>query len=279
MDNKPILITGCSTGIGLCVAKGLFKRGYRVFATARKPKDVDWLSSEGMESLLLDLNDSSSIQNALNNILKQTSGTLYSLFNNGGYGQPGAVEDLDTNVLRAQFETNFFGWHELTCSVLPVMRKQGFGRIIQNSSVLGFVALPLRGAYIASKHALEGLSDALRIELRDTNIYVSIIEPGPITSRFRENALKKFQENIKVEESPFKKNYRAMEDRLTKDKAPLPFTLPAEAVLEKVIHALESPRPKARYYVTFPTYLFASLKRLLPNKILDLIFAKASDRG
>jgi len=188
MNEKTILITGCSSGIGLCVARGLSSRGYRVFATARRTADVEALNKEGLESLLLDLDDPHSITAAVEEILTRTNGRLDALFNNGAYGQPGAVEDLSRDVLRAQFETNLLGWHQLTNLVLPVMRSQGHGRIIHNSSVLGFVALRYRGAYNASKYALEGLADTLRLELAGTDIHVSLIEPGPITSRFRENA-------------------------------------------------------------------------------------------
>jgi NAD(P)-dependent dehydrogenase (short-subunit alcohol dehydrogenase family) len=207
MSNKSILITGCSSGIGLCVAEGLKTRGYRVFATARKEVDVQQLGSDGFESLRLDLSDSESITAAVDEILSRTNGTLDALFNNGAYGQPGAVEDLSRDVLRTQFETNLFGWHELTNQVLPVMRRQGHGRIIQNSSVLGFVALRYRGAYNASKYALEGLSDTLRLELMGTDIHVSLIEPGPVSSRFRENAFKAYQENIAPDNSVHRDKY------------------------------------------------------------------------
>ena len=269
MLKTSILITGCSSGIGLCVARGLKSRGYRVFATARKAHDVQQLEADGFESLQLDLAHSDSIATAVDEILERTGGTLDALFNNGAYGQPGAVEDLSREVLRTQFETNLFGWHELTNRVLPVMRRQGHGRIVQNSSVLGFVALRYRGAYNASKYALEGLTDTLRLELAGTDIHVSLVEPGPVTSRFRENALRAFQENIDADSSVHRDRYLAMEDRL-KTKGPVvPFTLPPEAVLKKVIHALESRRPKARYYVTFPTYLFGILKRLLSTRLLD----------
>ena len=189
MSGKAILITGCSSGIGLCVARGLSSRGYRVFATARKSSDVEVLNKEGLESLVLDLDDPHSITAAVEEILIRTNGRLDALFNNGAYGQPGAVEDLSRDVLRAQFETNLFGWHQLTNLVLPVMRRQGHGRIIHNSSVLGFVALRYRGAYNASKYALEGLADTMRLELAGTHLHVSIIEPGPISSRFRQMPL------------------------------------------------------------------------------------------
>ena len=279
MEGKSVLITGCSSGIGLCVAEGLFKRGYRVFATARKQKDVKILLDKGMESFQLDLNDSVSIKRAVDAVLNKTGDKLFALFNNGGFGQPGAVEDLRRDVLREQFETNVFGYLELTNLILPTMRRQGYGRIIQSSSILGFISFPFRGAYIASKHALEGLSDTLRMELRGTNIYISIIEPGPIEAKFRQNAYAKYTENIDAKSSYFHGKYKVMEERLTKEIAPLPFTLPATAVLKKVLQALENSKPKARYYVTFPTYLFAGLKRLLPGFLLEKLLIRAGTLG
>ena len=271
---KTILITGCSTGIGLCVALGLQKRGYRVFATVRKNEDVTKLSAMGLESLQLDLDDSISIQTAVKEILKRTDGTLDALFNNGAYGQAGAVEDISREVLRQQLETNVLGWHELTNLVLPVMLKQGHGRIIQNSSVLGFVALKFRGAYSASKYAIEGLSDTLRQELIGTNVFISLVEPGPIESQFRANSFVAYKKYIDKENSRFKKEYEATEKRLGKKDAAVPFTLPPEAVLKRVIHALESKKPKPRYYVTAPTYVFAYLKRLLPVSLMDKLLNK-----
>ena len=196
------------------------------------------------------------------------------MFNNGAYGQPGAVEDLTRDTLRQQFETNLFGWHELTNLILPAMRREGEGRIIQNSSVLGFAAMKYRGAYNASKYALEGLSDTLRLELRGTGIYISLIEPGPIESRFRANAFEKWKENIDPSNSFHQAAYAAMQARLTKEGPAVPFTLPPEAVVKRLIHALESKTPQARYYVTFPTYLFGTLKRLLPTRVLDRILSK-----
>lgn len=277
MTNKSILITGCSSGIGLCVAEGLQKRGYRVFATARQTKDVEILKQNGFDDALqLDLDDSLSIKNAVDQVLEKTGGKLYALFNNGAYGQAGAVEDLTRETLRKNFETNLFGTHELTTLITPVMRKQGHGRIIQNSSVLGFINLPYRGSYNATKHALEGLTDTLRLELHNTNIKISLIEPGPITSKFRANAFASYKKNIDKENSYHRETYEAMERRLTKEGPAAPFTLPPEAVLKKVIHALENPTPKIRYYVTFPTYLFGTLKRILPGQWLDKVLRKVS---
>jgi short-subunit dehydrogenase len=267
-DTRAVLITGCSSGIGRALALGLQDRGYRVFATARAESDVTALAGAGLESLPLDLADSTSIGRAVDTVLDCTGGRLYGLINNGAYGQPGAVEDLSRAVLREQFETNLFGTHELTCRVLPAMRQAGAGRIVQISSVLGIVCLTYRGAYNASKFALEGLSDTLRLELRGTGIFVALVEPGPVRSRFRENAYAAFKRNIDAEHSPHRAVYRAVESRL-ESLDDVPFTLGPEAVLKAVSHALESRRPRARYPVTVPTRFFAVLKRLLPTAWLD----------
>lgn len=279
MNNKTILITGCSTGIGYCVAHGLKVLGWRVFATARQPADVRRLQAEGLESLSLDLRDSESIRTAVAAILAQTDGRLEALFNNGAYGQAGAVEDLSREALREQFETNVLGTQELTNQIVPIMRRQGGGRILYTSSVLGLVAFPYRGAYVASKFALEGLADTLRLELAGTGIHVCLIEPGPILSKFRDNAHVAYRRYIQAETSLHREQYAAMEARLLKKGPAAPFTLPPEAVLKRVIHALESRRPRARYYVTVPTYLFAALRRLLPTRALDAVLRRAGGEG
>lgn len=277
-NQRSILVTGCSSGIGLCVAQGLQARGYRVFATTRSNDDVESLLQQGLEALRLDLDDSASIHGAVSEVLQRCDGQLYALFNNGAYGQPGAVEDLSRDTLRRQFETNLFGWHELTNLVLPTMRARGEGRIIHNSSILGFIALPFRGAYIASKYALEGLADTLRLELAGSGIHVSLIEPGPIRSRFRHNAMRAYRAHIDPQRSVHRARYLAMESRLGREGDGMPFTLPPEAVLQRVIHALESRRPRPRYYVTLPTYLLGALKRLLSARLLDRLLLKVSDR-
>ena len=277
---KSVLISGCSSGIGLAVAHGLNARGYRVFATARQMSDVLTLQQAGFEACQLDLDNSDSIRSAVDWTLEKTGGTLFALFNNAAYGQPGAVEDLSREVLRQQFETNLFGTLELTNLLIPVMRRQGYGRIIQNSSVLGMISMKYRGAYNASKFALEGLTDTLRQELHGSGIFVSLVEPGPINSDFRKNAYAKFKQNIIVKGSAHQQTYEAVEKRLAAAPNPEkrdPFTLGPEAVLKKVIHALEAKKPKARYYVTVPTYVFAYLRRLLSANMLDVVLRKASD--
>lgn len=272
--SKIILITGCSSGIGYDTAVALKKRGHHVIASARNPDDVARLTLQGLTTLQLDLADSLSIQHAVQQMLELTNGRCDALFNNGAFGQAGAVEDISRDVLRYQFETNLFGTHELTNLLIPVMRQQGHGRIIYNSSVLGLVAMRYRGAYNASKFALEGLADTLRLELHGTGIHISLIEPGPILTDFRKNSFALYKKNIDAEHSFHKDTYQVMEERLQKEGAAVMFTLPAEAVTEKVIHALEAKRPKIRYYVTFPTYLFATLKRLLPHSWLDNLLRK-----
>jgi NAD(P)-dependent dehydrogenase (short-subunit alcohol dehydrogenase family) len=278
-DQRSILITGCSSGIGHTCAHGLAARNWRVIASARKPADVARLQSEGLTAVQLDLDDPASIQAGLDAALTMTGGRLDALFNNGAYGQPGAVEDLTREVLRAQFETNLFGWHDLTRRVIPLMRQQGQGRIVHNSSVLGVIALPYRGAYVASKFALEGLTDALRLELAGSGIAVSLIEPGPILSRFRENGHAAYQHAIDAEHSVHRATYERMVERLTTDGPAQPFTLPPEAVLKKLIHALESRKPRPRYYVTFPTYLMGTLRRLLSTAALDWTLRHISRGG
>lgn len=273
MNIKPqtVFITGCSSGIGHATAVCLKNRGHRVICSVRKPEDVSALIEKGFECLQLDLADSQSIKQAVQRLTDMTGGKIDALFNNGAFGQPGAVEDLSREALKNQFETNFFGTHELTNLLIPLMRKQGRGRIIYNSSVLGFVAMKFRGAYNSSKFALEGLADTLRLELRGSGIHIVLIEPGPIESRFRRNAFAMYQKYIDPNLSVHRKTYQAMEARLQKPGPAAPFTLPATAVAEKVIHALESQRPKYRYPVTVPTHLFAWLKRILPTSWLDKI--------
>jgi len=271
---QSILITGCSSGIGECVARGLHLRGYRVFATVRNPEDCASLVSAGIECLVLDYSDSNSINAAVEQVLEKTEGKLFALFNNGAYGQPGACEDLSRDAIREQFEANVFGWMELTNLIIPTMRAQGYGRIIQNSSVLGFAAMSMRGAYNASKFAIEGFSDTMRLELAGTGIYVSLIEPGPIESQFRANAYEAFQQHIDVKNSVHRDRYDKMIDRFETIGNVQPFTLPADAVLKRVVHALESKRPKIRYPVTFPTYLFGWLKRMMSHRMLDRILSR-----
>lgn len=276
MTQKTLLITGCSSGIGYGAAQGMRARGWRVFASCRQESDCERLGAEGFESPRIDYTDPESIHAGLAEVLEATGGTLDALFNNGAHGLPGAVEDLPTDGLRAIFESNVFGWHELTRSVIPVMRAQGHGRIVQNSSVLGFVTYPWRGAYVTTKYAIEGLTDTLRIEMRDTPIDVVLIQPGPIGTKIRINSIPHFERWIDWENSARADQYRSSLLKRLYDTptGPDPFELPPEAVTKKLIHALEAKRPHSRYLVTTPTYISNLARRFFPTRVLDWFIAK-----
>ena len=271
MAPRSILVTGCSSGIGLDAARTLRARGWRVLATCRKAEDRDRLTAEGLESFTLDLADEASVEAGATEALDRTDGALDALFNNGAFATPGGVEDLSRAALREIFETNLFGQIDLTNRVLPAMRARGAGRIVMNSSVLGFISTPWRGAYSATKYALEALSDALRMELNGTPIHVSLIEPGPITTEFRRNAARAFARHIDRRASPHRAAYeKTLMPRLNAaDGPPDTFELPPSAVTARLIHALENPRPKARYFVTKPTYAADMMRRFLPTRLLD----------
>lgn len=275
MAQKSILITGCSSGIGYDAAHTLARRGWRVFATCRKQADCERLQAEGLESFPLDLADEASIAAAVAEALARSGGTLDALYNNGAHACPGAVEDLPRGALREIFEVNLFGTHDLTRRIIPVMRAQGHGRIVTCSSVLGLTAYPWRGAYVATKFALEGLTDTLRLEMADTPIKLILIEPGPITSRIRENSIPHFEAWIDWQASPRADQYRSdLRQRLYQKRGPDRFELPASAVTAKLVHALESPRPRPRYFVTTPTYMANILRRILPTRALDRVLRR-----
>lgn len=275
MTGKSIVITGCASGIGHDAAHALKARGWRVFATCRKAADCDRLTAEGLESLPLDLADEGSVAAAVDEVLSRTGGTLDALYNNGAFACPGAVEDLPRGALREIFETNLFGTHDLTRRVIPAMRAQGHGRIVTCSSVLGLVPMKWRGAYSASKFALEGLTDTLRLEMRDTPIRVILIEPGPVTSKIRVNSIPHFERWIDWESSARADQYRSsLLKRLYEDRGRDVFELPPSAVSRKLIRALESPHPRPRYFVTAPTHLMNAARRLLPTRALDWLIDK-----
>ncbi len=274
MTQRTVLITGCSSGIGLASARMLKSRGWRVFATARAAADLERLDAEeGLEAIALELRDEASIALCAATVLERCNGRLDAVFNNAAYGQVGAVEDIPAALLREQIEVNVIGTHELTRRIIPAMRRAGSGRIVMCSSVLGLAPAPYRGAYCASKFALEALTDALRLELHGTGIKVSLIEPGPINTRFVPTALTHFRNRIAIETSPHRETYRqrlqAMETggRST-------FKLEPEAVAAKLVHALESPSPRRRYYVTTLTYITAAAKWLAPGALLDAILRR-----
>ena len=274
---RTVLITGCSSGIGLCLAHGLRSAGYHVFATARKKEDMKKLKKLGFDAFLLDLSSSDSIKAAVSEIYQKTD-SLYALINNGAYGQAGALEDISRETLEKQFQANVFGWHELTNLVLPSMKARNIGRVVYISSILGFVAMPFRGSYVASKFAIEGLVDTLRLELKQTKIKLSLIQPGPIESKFRQNALLAFKESVDSSNSDYQREYIAMIKRLNSEKN-VRFTLPPESVLRCVLHALGSKVPKNHYRITFPTKLFGILCRILPSSWMDYILSMLDKGG
>jgi NAD(P)-dependent dehydrogenase (short-subunit alcohol dehydrogenase family) len=263
-DQRIIIVTGCSSGIGAHCARALKADGWRVFATVRKEADLASLEADGIEALVMDYTRHDTIAALVETVTARTGGRIDALFNNGAYGQPGAVEDLSTDVLRAQFETNLFGWHELTRQVIPVMRQRGEGRIVQCSSILGLLPYRFRGAYTASKYALEGLSVTLRMELAGSGLHVSLIEPGPIASRFTANALAAIEANIDLDGSPHAEEYRRQLARLNGTGPINRHKLGPEAVYSVLKHALEARRPRPHYVVTTPARQGAWLKRLLP---------------
>ncbi len=277
--NKTILITGCSSGIGEHCALALKAKGWRVLATARKAKDIARLQRQGLETFYLDYTEPKSIQKLVKDVSKACDGKLYALFNNGAYGQPGAMEDITRELLTKQFETNVFGWHDLTRRLMPLMRANGEGRIIHNSSVLGLVAMKWRGAYNASKFAVEAMADTMRLELRQSAIpiHVVLIEPGPIHSKFVATAMAAFARNIDTINTPYAQQYHHRQQILAKGGTAR-FKLGPQAVLVKLERALQAKRPAARYGVTKATHLMAVLRRILPQPMLDWALNKASDQ-
>ncbi|KNG93181.1 SDR family NAD(P)-dependent oxidoreductase [Pseudaestuariivita atlantica] len=275
MTDKSILITGCSSGIGYDAAIGLRERGWRVFASCRQAQDCKRLEELGFQSPRMDYADPASLEAGLETVLSDTGGTLDAVFHNGAYALPGPVEDLPTDGMRAIFEANFFGWHDLTCRIIPVMRAQGHGRIILNSSVLGFAPMRWRGAYNSTKFALEGWADTLRMEMADTGIRIVLIQPGPIRTKIRENSIPHFEKWVDWENSARVDQYRSgLLDALYKGQEGTPFELEPEAVTAKLVHALESLRPRSHYKVTTPTYMMAALKRVLPRRAMDWVLSK-----
>lgn len=275
MSQRSVLITGCSSGIGYDAAHSLFKAGWRVFATCRKAEDVDRLINEGLEALQLDVTDETSMDSALSEILSRTGGSLDALINNAAYATPGAAEDIPTEALREIFETNLFGLHALTRKVIPVMRKQGYGRIVNIGSVLGYVVFKWRAAYVATKYALEGYTDTLRLEMKDTPIKIILINPGPITSRIRQNSVPHFEKHINWSASPRAEQYRkSLLKRLYEDRGPDRYQLPAFAVTKKLFVALDAKNPAPKMYVTTPAYTMNILRRVLPTRALDWLIQK-----
>ncbi len=273
---RSVLVTGCSSGIGFAAARDLRARGWRVFAACRQDADRARLAAAGFEALRLDYADEPSIDAAYEAVMAATGDRLDALYNNGAFASPGAIEDLPTDALRAIFEANVFGWHTLTRRAAATMRAQGGGRIVQCSSVLGFVSLKYRGAYQATKHAVEALTDTMRLEMAGSGIRVIKIQPGPIDTMIRRNAYHHFKRWIRPEGSAHAAVYPTIEERLSAEVVKSKHELPPEAVVEKLIHALESDNPRVAYKVTFPTRAIGVMKRLLPERLLDRVLIRGS---
>ncbi len=273
MTQKTILITGCSSGIGYDAAHTLQKRGWRVFATCRQEADCARLRGEGLESFQLDYSDEESIASAVKETLNRTGGTLDALFNNGAYAIPGATEDLPRDALRAIFEVNLFGQFDLIARLLPAMRPAG--RVVNCSSVLGIAALRMRGAYCATKFAMEAMTDALRYENYDSELRFISIQPGPIPTRIRINSIPHFEKWINWKASAQREMYEnKLIPRLYNDNnGPDRFELPCSAVTDALIRAIESKNPRPRYMVTKATYITEFMRRALPKRLLDRIYA------
>ncbi|OEU73616.1 MAG: short-chain dehydrogenase [Desulfuromonadales bacterium C00003068] len=273
-QKKWVVVTGASSGIGKELALSLQQHGYTVLATVRTATDHEALKRLGLATLTLELADEDSVVIAIEAVRQRCGSQLYSLINNAAYGQPGAVEDISRSTLEQQFAVNLFGTHQLTCGLLPLLRQNGGGRIVNISSVLGLVAFPWQGAYNASKYALEGLTDTLRLELHDSPVEVSLIEPGPIRSQFRHNALHAFEKDIDWHHSTHHEHYKRITGYYSASDHPTPFTGTPADVMKRVHHALRSSRPQPRYFVTLPTYVLATCRRLLPARLLDALLRK-----
>ena len=269
-----MLVTGCSSGIGEATARVLHNRGWRVIPTARKQGDLDQLREAGFEPVALDLAHADSVSDAVDAVLKISGGSLGGVVNNAAYAQPGAMEDLSRDLLRAQFEVNVFGTQELTNLLIPVFRKQGWGRIVYVSSVFGRMASPMVGAYCGTKYAIEAMADALRVELRGNGIGVSLIEPGAIVTSLRKNAANMMEETLDKERARYGAFYaHEAKRRKNQTKKPDFFNRPPEEVAEKIAHALESPRPRIRYGVTVTAGLVEFARRFLPTGLIDRLQA------
>ncbi|MBN2824683.1 MAG: SDR family NAD(P)-dependent oxidoreductase [Campylobacterales bacterium] len=266
-----IVITGCSSGIGLATAHYLKDQGIKVYPSARKSEDVAKLKELGFEdAFVLDVTNYDHIRVAINEVLAK-DGKIDVWFNNAGFGQPGMVEDIETTILKEQFETNVFGLHEATRQIIAVMRKQGYGKVIQHSSVLGIISLSGRGAYNASKYAIEGLTDTLRLDLKGSNIHAVLLNTGPISSDFRKNAIAKLQANVDIQHSRFKELYI---QNIEGNNKKVPFNEEAVSVAKVVHRIIQAKRPKPRYYITKATYILGYLKRFLSSKMLDRILVR-----
>jgi NAD(P)-dependent dehydrogenase (short-subunit alcohol dehydrogenase family) len=264
-QKQVILVTGCSTGIGRATAIEAAERGHRVFASARRREDIAELTAKGIETLALDVTDRASIREAVKTTLAM-AGRIDALVNNAGYGQYGAIEDVSPEEWRAQFEVNVFGTVEVLREVLPGMRAARRGTIVNVSSLAGKVTVPFAGPYCASKHAIEAISDALRVELAPWRIRVVVVEPGPIGTRFGDRS-REAAARILATPGPYSRFYENAERASQKDfqrgrRKP-------ETVARVIVRAIESRRPKTRYRVAPLARILVPLKGITTDRFLD----------
>ena len=277
LQSKTVLVTGCSSGIGLGIARHLRERGWDVFPTARSESALHELRSEGYEALPLDLRDSESIELCVSDFLRHSSVGIGAIVNNAGFALPGAVEDLSRDDLRLQFEVNVFGLQELTNRLVPVFRRQGWGRIVNISSIYGVLTAPMVGGYCASKYALEALSNAQRMELGESGVALSLVEPGPILSGFRENAYRALSSKVSPNNHFYGAYEKVLKRELGKPQKITGFTRGPRQVAEKVLHAITSDHPQSRYLVTYPAYAGSLMARVCPHFVIDYVMKKFVD--
>ena len=272
---KNILITGCSSGIGHDAALTLNKKGWRVFATCRSRSDCKYFESLGIESFPLDLSNEKSIKSATDLIEEKISSKLNAIFNNAAFAIPGAIQDLPRSALREIFEVNVFGQFDLIKRCLPLMAQVEDPRIVNCSSVLGFLSLPYRGAYSATKFALEALTDAMRRENFDGPVKIILLQPGPINTKIRQNSIKHFEKWVNWQDSIHQKKYKniVIERLYNKSSSNLSkYELHPRSVTKVLEKALDAKKPKCRYMITTPTLAARILISTLPTKLLDWMF-------
>jgi NAD(P)-dependent dehydrogenase (short-subunit alcohol dehydrogenase family) len=266
MRGQVILITGSSSGIGRATATYAAARGHRVFATARKPEDLADFSRPGsIDVLALDVTDAASIERAVAEVLRR-SARLDALVNNAGYAQYGSVEDVTLPDWRRQYDVNVFGAVAAIQAALPALRKSGGGTIVNVSSVGGKISIPFAAPYCSSKHALEAISDALRVEVAPFGIRVVLVEPGPIATRFGDRARAEV-EPILQKPGPYKAFYADAERAMNEDFQR--GLLPPEAAARVIVKSIESRRPRTRYRVTLMAKFSIPARRFLPDRLFD----------
>jgi NAD(P)-dependent dehydrogenase (short-subunit alcohol dehydrogenase family) len=267
MNNRTVLITGCSSGIGRATAYAFLDEEWRVYATARNPADIQQLGEAGCDIGTLDVTDSDDVERAVARII-EAEGRIDALVNNAGYGQHGPLEDVDEALFRRQFDVNVFGPHRLVREVLPHMRERAQGTIVNVSSLAGRLAAPGMGAYSATKHAVEGYSDALRLEVEPFDVDVSVVQPGPVETSFRDRVDDELSRLDRTD--AYADIYQFQEDASLFGRDS-PIAVHPAAVAEAIVEAAVSPDPQPRYVVGQVAQLLL-WARYLPDPIRDRVF-------